>query len=220
MPSSRRSGHRRVRLPSTRIPRFARVWLFVLGSRRRVFDRFGISGTHEHLPLRSTPGRQLGSQLGCVIASTSTRCRDVGYLPDGMAQDSEDPRVARSRMKALASARDLFSREGLDAVTHLRVAEASGLGRKTLYRHFPQPVDLLRATLSTAEFPRAPVTGDLQRDLRGHLESLRRALLDARSRASWPRSRSGPRRAPSSERPARTSCGRGPLRSTPSSRRP
>jgi len=95
-----------------------------------------------------------------------------------MNRDPEDPRVARSRAAALAAARELFAREGLDAVTHLRVAEASGLGRKTLYRHFPQPVDLLRATLSTAELPRAPLTGDLARDLRAHLESLRRALVD------------------------------------------
>ena len=90
----------------------------------------------------------------------------------------EDPRLGRTREKALEAARTLFSEHGLDAVTHLRVAHESGVGRKTLYRHWPEPVDLIRATLSTSAFPRIPPTGDLIGDLAAHLESLRRALVD------------------------------------------
>lgn len=92
--------------------------------------------------------------------------------------DPDDPRVKRSRAAALAAARGLMLREGIDAVTHLRVAAAAGLGRKTIYRHWPTRDALLRDTLSTADLPHARPTGELRRDLLEHLELLRRALVE------------------------------------------
>ncbi|MBC8093468.1 MAG: TetR/AcrR family transcriptional regulator [Pseudonocardia sp.] len=89
-----------------------------------------------------------------------------------------DPRVRRTRESALGAARDLLLRDGLDAVTHLRVAQHSGLGRRTLYRHWPDRLDLLHDTLSAAEYPHAERTGDLRTDLVAHLEALRVALTD------------------------------------------
>ncbi len=53
-------------------------------------------------------------------------------------------------MDAIAS---LIVDEGADSVTHQRVAEVSGVGRATLYRHWPTPADLLYAALADAEQP-------------------------------------------------------------------
>lgn len=87
-----------------------------------------------------------------------------------------DPRVERTRSAALTAARGLLVDEGVDAVTHGRVADASGLGRRTLYRHWPDATALLHDTLAHQEVPHAPATGDLRRDLVAHLDALRRAL--------------------------------------------
>ncbi len=89
-----------------------------------------------------------------------------------------DPRVERSRARALAAGRRLLVTEGLDAVTHLRVATAGGGGRRTLYRHWPDAAALLRDVLATGEVPHAERTGDLRTDLLAHLDALRRALVE------------------------------------------
>jgi AcrR family transcriptional regulator len=47
----------------------------------------------------------------------------------------------------------LIPSEGIDSVTHQRVAEVSGVGRATLYRHWPTPADLLYDALAEAEQP-------------------------------------------------------------------
>lgn len=89
-----------------------------------------------------------------------------------------DPRVIRTREQVLAAARDLFLSDGLAALTHLELSRRTGVGRKTIYRHWPTTDDLVHDTLVSANFPRAERTGDLERDLVNHLEALRRALVD------------------------------------------
>jgi AcrR family transcriptional regulator len=86
--------------------------------------------------------------------------------------------VLRSTEAALGAARRLLVTEGIAAVTHLNVAAASGVGRKTVYRHWPTIEALLYDTFSSANFPHAPISGDLRVDLTAHLEALRRALVD------------------------------------------
>jgi AcrR family transcriptional regulator len=91
---------------------------------------------------------------------------------------SVDPRVTRTRDLALNSARSLLLSGGIASVTHLLVAEHSGLGRKTLYRHWPTASDLMYETFASANFPQSERTGELRADLVAHLEALRRALVD------------------------------------------
>lgn len=45
-----------------------------------------------------------------------------------------------------------------------------------MYRHWPNPMALLRDTLARTEVPRPAPTGDLRRDLVAHLDALRDAL--------------------------------------------
>ncbi|HZJ49119.1 MAG TPA: TetR/AcrR family transcriptional regulator [Acidimicrobiia bacterium] len=65
----------------------------------------------------------------------------------------------------LDAARELLSDYGPSAVTHLRVAEASGVSRATVYRHWPDRADILLDLLRrsadlhlTPSPPDAPVT--------------------------------------------------------------
>lgn len=96
----------------------------------------------------------------------------------GTASDARDPRIARTTARVLDAVRDLLLAEGPDAITHARVADAAGVGRATLYRHWPEPMTLLREALGHARFPAAPRTGDVHTDLVALLESLRGALVE------------------------------------------
>lgn len=63
-------------------------------------------------------------------------------------------------------------------MTHARVAEASGVGRRTLYRHWPDQRTLLHATLSLTRAPDHDPTLDLRTGLTSHLHALTGALVD------------------------------------------
>lgn len=88
-----------------------------------------------------------------------------------------DPRADRARTRGLDAARALLVDEGWEAVTHLRVAERSGLGRGTVYRHWPETADLVRDALSGMALALTmPVTEDLRSDLLTLMTELRREL--------------------------------------------
>lgn len=91
----------------------------------------------------------------------------------GGVKDELDPRAVRSRVAMLTAAHDILQREGPSAVTHQRVAEHAGVGRATVYRHWPKPEDLLLEAMSGVEMPffREPVT-PVRPWLRGQLHSL------------------------------------------------
>lgn len=66
-------------------------------------------------------------------------------LPDARV----DPRVVRTREKAMAATIDLLIEDGPRAVTHQRVAQRAGIGRATVYRHWPRGQDLIYDSLLT-----------------------------------------------------------------------
>jgi AcrR family transcriptional regulator len=61
------------------------------------------------------------------------------------------PQTLRSRQSILEAVVRLIDEEGAAAVTHQRVASVAGVGRATVYRHWPEPVDLLLAALEQTE---------------------------------------------------------------------
>lgn len=88
----------------------------------------------------------------------------------------------RSRDTALTSARELLIEQGLAGLTHGAVAARSGISRATLYRLWPEPTDLVHATL-TLHITRArsePI-GDLRADLRTALAGTRAMLHEPAS---------------------------------------
>jgi AcrR family transcriptional regulator len=89
----------------------------------------------------------------------------------------EDPRVARTRQAVREAVRSLVQRAGFEAVSHQRVAEEAGIGRATVYRHWPERTDLLLEVVAEAESPRDwTSSGDLAIDLNEGLARLRRQL--------------------------------------------
>lgn len=67
--------------------------------------------------------------------------------------NSLDPRAARSRAAILIAARALLLEQGPAAITHQRVAEKAGVGRATVYRHWPQSEELLRDVMTDVDMP-------------------------------------------------------------------
>jgi AcrR family transcriptional regulator len=93
------------------------------------------------------------------------------------ASTQTDVRVERTRAVVLAAGRKLLLEEGWDAVTHLRVAAASGVARATVYRHWPSCADLLHDVLRReAEMSHSRPSGRLRHDLVAESDALRRQL--------------------------------------------
>jgi AcrR family transcriptional regulator len=93
-----------------------------------------------------------------------------------------DPRVVRSRQAALTAVRELLAEEGWTGVTHVAVAARSGVGRTTLYRHWPDVASLIHdAIVQRIGQARTAWTGDLRADLISELNGLRRLLDDPAS---------------------------------------
>lgn len=69
--------------------------------------------------------------------------------PDLFLQPVRSPRAdaIKNRMLLLETARQLFGAQGVDAVPMSAIAEAAGVGKGTLYRHFPDKAALCHALL-------------------------------------------------------------------------
>ncbi|CAG6394419.1 TetR/AcrR family transcriptional regulator C-terminal ligand-binding domain-containing protein [Streptomyces cocklensis] len=103
----------------------------------------------------------------------------AAYGPQGPPGRGPDPRAARSRAAALTAAQELLVEQGWAAVTHVAVAARSGVGRTTLYRHWPDTSGMLRdAIVQRIQAAHITPSGDLRADLVGELDALRRLLHD------------------------------------------
>lgn len=99
-------------------------------------------------------------------------------LPPATAA-STTSRIERTRAAALAAAWSILVRDGWEALTQQRVAEVAGLGRATVYRHWPDRVSLLQEVLSAEVVTlHTATTGDLRVDLTAELCSMRSELSE------------------------------------------
>ena len=88
-----------------------------------------------------------------------------------------DPRFLRSREAILHAARELLLLHGPGAVTHVQVAELAGVGRATVYRHWPRSDLLLAEVMTTVPMPFfATPTTPIKQWLRTELTALAREL--------------------------------------------
>ena len=96
-----------------------------------------------------------------------------------------DPRVQRTRARVIEAALDLIRRSGPSAITYSALADASRVGRATIYRHWPTLdnlfADLIQEAQSSGIFD---VTGDLRADLRSALKMLAAAVASRDGRIS------------------------------------
>jgi len=90
-----------------------------------------------------------------------------------------DPRFLRSQEAILNAARELLLESGPTAVTHVQVAERAGVGRATVYRHWPQAGSLLIDAMATVPMPFLDKPTTPFRDwLRRELTAIARQLED------------------------------------------
>lgn len=91
--------------------------------------------------------------------------------------EEEDPRVVRTRQAVREAVRSLVQRAGFEAVSHQQVAAEAGIGRATVYRHWPNRTDLLLDALTEVQAPHDwQSSGDLGVDLATELGRLQRTL--------------------------------------------
>lgn len=77
-------------------------------------------------------------------------------------EDRIDPRLLRSRDAMVSAATALLTEGGLEAVTHQAVAARAGVGRATVYRHWPNLLDLRLAALEAGMPPLPPMPEELR----------------------------------------------------------
>lgn len=81
-------------------------------------------------------------------------------------EQSDHPRVARTRAHALEVTLELAAECGLHACTFDAVSERSGISRSTLYRHWSNKAELLMDALSSQTLDSVvPDTGSLRDDM-------------------------------------------------------
>jgi AcrR family transcriptional regulator len=121
--------------------------------------------------------------------TTSTVSRESdGYLREPASAnvtptkaDAPSSRADLLRSTALRAAVKLLTEEGWDAVTQARVAAASGLGRATIYRRWPDRRKLVEDAVLAANLAvrhRKAHSGDLRSDLIVELRNIRGELSE------------------------------------------
>src|SRR5258708_12621640 len=94
--------------------------------------------------------------------------------------DAETAPAVGLRQTALRAAMKLLREEGWDAVTQARVAEASGVGRATVYRYWSDRTQLIRDAVVArlVVTPHILPTGEFRADLIDELRYLRHYLTE------------------------------------------
>ena len=92
-------------------------------------------------------------------------------------QRRDDPRMARTRARALEATLELAAESGLHACTFDAVSVRSGIARSTLYRHWSNQAELVMDALESQDVECvAHDTGSLRDDMLIHMLGLGRDL--------------------------------------------
>ena len=85
----------------------------------------------------------MSSRIDTPTATTSPEAAPAGAPDRGRGQRAD---ARRNRKRILDAARELFAEQGFDAQIE-QIAARAGVGIGTVYRHFPNKEDLLRALI-------------------------------------------------------------------------
>ena len=93
-------------------------------------------------------------------------------------QRRDDPRMARTRARAMEATLELAAESGLHACTFDAVSERSGIARSTLYRHWSNQSELVTDALQSQDMDEhvAHDTGSLRDDMLIHMLGLGRQI--------------------------------------------
>lgn len=97
-------------------------------------------------------------------------------------EPKQDARVIKTRQKILDAGVVILFTDGWNGVTHLRLAVETGVGRGTIYRHWPSTDDLILEIFENCDPTpyQAPRVGDLQADLIAELQLLQDNLRNSK----------------------------------------
>lgn len=94
------------------------------------------------------------------------------------------PRSEEAREKMVAAAAEVLLERGVGGFTVDEVAKRSGVAKTTIYRHYPEPHDLIVSAVdSTVTSAELPDTGSLRGDLAEFLRRILPNFIDSRIRA-------------------------------------
>lgn len=97
-----------------------------------------------------------------------------------------DPRVERTRKRVIEAALRLIHKGGPGAVTYSSLADTSGVGRATIYRHWPTLDELWPDLIHEARSnTRVEATGDLRSDLISAMNLLANNVSSQDGRSSF-----------------------------------
>lgn len=104
--------------------------------------------------------------------------------PDSDATGSRwlDPRVERSRTVILSAALDLLGEAGYGGVTIEAVAARAGVGKSTVYRHWPGKLELIEDAIRTLK---AGVTVATTGSVRDRLVGVLRQMAENMAGSTW-----------------------------------
>ena len=99
-------------------------------------------------------------------------------MPSAPTRSGVDPRVTATRRRVLDAVGRILEHGGVTEVTHAAVAREAGVGRATVYRHWPHLDDLLVAAVEERlGVVHLELSGDPLVDLRTMLTTLAGAVL-------------------------------------------
>lgn len=105
------------------------------------------------------------------------------YYKVGMQNEhKQDARIKKTRQKVLDAGVVVLFTEGWNEITHLRLAAETGVGRGTIYRHWPSTDDLILEIFENCDPTpyKAPRVGDLRADLIAELQFLQDNLRNSK----------------------------------------
>lgn len=96
---------------------------------------------------------------------------------ESTTHQNNDPRMSRTRARAMEATLELAAESGIHACTIEAVSERSGIARSTLYRHWENSSELVVDAIKSHSVERAaPDTGTLRDDMLSWMLELGRAL--------------------------------------------
>lgn len=114
--------------------------------------------------------------------SSTAVARAPSTAPPTVEEPALDPRMSRSRQRALGAALDLIAERGIAGASIEAISARTGVAKTTIYRQWPNQAALvLDAFRSIAPDPPVPDTGTLRGDLKVLLGGLADALGNGRA---------------------------------------
>src|SRR5262249_12093948 len=137
-------------------------------------------GSRDRTPARRLPTMRLSSSWRSPPPASATRHND-------MVPMDQDPRIERSRRVILEAALTELGEIGYGALTIESVAARAGVGKSTIYRHWPGKLALVEDAFRTLKASASiPETGTIRERMIAFLEQIAQLAVESTYSACMP----------------------------------